>query len=119
MRWAWVLHLQPLGISGAQGAQMARLEQQADAAVAGLEGGHHVQRRPTPVHTITGAFTDSSLPDNRCLIDSLSAHQSRVHNGFPAQDIYSAPVGWHDVMILSLSITPKYSARCSEGGSDT
>ena len=59
-----VLHLQPLGIFGAKGAQMAGLEQQADAAVAGLEGGYHVQRRPTPVHTITGTITDSSLPDN-------------------------------------------------------
>ena len=72
MRWAWVLHLQPLGIFGAKSAQMARLEQQADAAVAGLEGGHHVQRRPTPVHTITGdsltaAFHTISVSVTACL----------------------------------------------------
>ena len=29
----------------------------------------------------------------------------RVYNGFQAQDIQSAPVGRHDVMILSLSLS--------------
>jgi hypothetical protein len=91
MRWAWVLHLQPLGIFGAKSAQMARLEQQADAAVAGLEGGHHVQRRPTPVHTITGAFTDSSLPHNQCLSDSLSAHQLPQMTALDAMKVAQTP----------------------------
>ena len=45
-----------------------------------------------------------------CFPQSLSVAQffkdslERVYNGFPAQDIQPAPVGWHDVMFSSLSL---------------
>ena len=41
----------------------------------------------------------------------------RVYNGFQAQDIQSAPVGWHDVMVLSLSLSLSWVRlrQCSLG----